>query len=144
MGVLEQMTGDIEREMAAGNWPKALELSRELAHKVPTSPKLHAYVGICCFRLQRFDEAVNSFRVALTLDDKYFDVALKLAQCLDRLMRYDEALTAAEIAVKLRPSDTTANVLINGLRRQVQHKHTGDGWVASKPWHNVTFADEDR
>jgi len=139
------MTDHIEQVMASGNWPQALALSREMVHKLPNSPKLHAYVGICCFRLQRFEEAAASFRTALTLDENNFDVALKLAQSLDRLLRFDDALAAAEIAVKIRPSDTTANVLINGLRRQTGPKSTGDAWVVSnRVRHNVSFSDEDR
>lgn len=137
------MTEQIDQLMAKGDWPAALKVAQEKVAEIPTSAKLHGYVGLCQFRLRLFEDAVKSFRTALTLDDKFFDVALKLAQSLDRLMRYDEALEAASHAYKLRPSDTTVNVLLHGLQRQVQD-HSGDGWMKNiiHARHNVTISSE--
>lgn len=137
------MTEHIDQLMAKGDWPAALKAAQDKVAELPTSPKLHAYVGLCQFRMRQFEEAVKSFRTALTLDDKFFDVALKLAQSLDRLMRYDEALEAAVHAHNLRPSDTTVNVLLHGLQRQVVD-HSGDAWLktANLSRHNVTISSE--
>lgn len=137
------MTEHIDQLMAKGDWPAALKAAQEKVTELPTSAKLHGYVGLCHFRLRQFEDAVRSFRTALTLDDKFFDVALKLAQSLDRLMRYEEALEAANHAHKLRPSDTTVTVLLHGLQRQVAD-HSGDGWMKSviHQQHNVTLSSE--
>ena len=137
------MTEHIDQLMARGDWPGALKASQEKVVELPTSAKLHGYVGMCHFRMQQYEAAAKSFRAALTLDDKFFEVALKLAQSLDRLMRYEEALDAANHAHHLRPSDTTVNVLLHGLQRQVQD-HSGDAWLKSQHLtrHNVTIASE--
>lgn len=135
------MTEEVEQMMARGAWAEAQARSAELVQAHPANAKLHGYLGLCLFRQQNFSAAADCFRKALLLDDKFWEAALKLAQCHDRLLQYDEALSAAKIAHKLRPSDPTINVLINGLERQVTESLT-DGWQKTTVRHNVSLSSE--
>src|SRR5207237_5921316 len=105
------MTEEIEQLMGQGNWEGAAKRCDELITEHPTNARLYGYRGLCLYRKQAFEDAAGAFQKALLLDEKFWEAALKLAQCLDRLMKYPEALTAARVAHKLRPSDPTVNVL---------------------------------
>lgn len=135
------MTQEVEQLMARGNWEGAFAACQSLAVEHPSSAKVQGYLGLCLYRQQNFEAAAACFRKALLLDEKFWEAALKLAQCLDRLMQYEEALEAAKAAHKLRPSDPTINVLVNGLERQVCEKPV-DGWQKSTIRHNVTISSE--
>jgi Flp pilus assembly protein TadD len=136
------MTEQIEKLMAQGNWVAAQQMTQQLLMDTPSSTKLHSYNGLCFFRMSRFEEAAREFKIAITLDDKNFDAALKLAQSLDRLLRFPEALEAANHAHKLRPGDATTTVLINGLKRQVQET-ISDAWQRTAHLqHNVSLSSE--
>lgn len=136
------MTQEIEQMMGRGEWETAQTRCSELIASHPTNARLHGYLGLCLFRLQQYEEATRSFRLALTLDEKFWEAALKLAQCFDRMMKYPEALEAARVAHRLRPSDPTINVLINGLERQASDPITGGGWEKNAVRHNVSLASE--
>lgn len=134
------MTQEVEQMMASNNWQGALAKCKELGVQYPTSAKVMAYTGLCFYKAQDFGNAATYFKKALLLDEKYFDAALKLAQCLDRLLLYSEALEAAQVAHKLRPSDPTANVLLNGLQRQVASE-PAQAWNKGVR-HNVTISSD--
>ncbi len=135
------MTQEVEQLMGRGDWDGAFAMCRQLVVDHPSNPKLRAYLGLCLYRQQNFDDAAKSFRTALQLDETYWEAALKLAQCLDRLMQYEEALEAAKVAQNLRPSDPTITILLNGLERQVKQQVT-DGWQKTTVRHNITISSE--
>ncbi len=135
------MTEEVEQMMGRGDWDGAFTSCQQLIADHPSSAKLHGYIGLCLYRRTDYAGAAASFRTALLLDEKFWEAALKLAQCLDRMMQYDEALDAAKAAHKLRPSDPTINVLVNGLERQVTEK-SADGWAKTTIRHNVTISSE--
>jgi tetratricopeptide (TPR) repeat protein len=121
------MTEAIEALMRQGQWERARQEAEVLAREHPTSAKLHAYVGLCHFRLGRFAQAVPHLTQATCLDERYVDAGLKLAQALDRLQRYEEALDVAEQFYRVDPNNEALARLISGLRRQVPPKIT-DSW----------------
>ena len=135
------MTEEVEQMMGRGDWDGALASCQQLVVDHPSSAKLHGYLGLCFYRRASYGDAAACFRKALLLDEKFWEAALKLAQCLDRMMQYEEALDAARVAHKLRPSDPTINVLVNGLERQTTEKTT-DGWQKTGIRHNVTISSE--
>ena len=61
----------------------------------PADAKIHAYEGMCLFRLGDFAGAEVCFGRATALDPRFVDAGVKRAQCFDRLHRYDEALARA-------------------------------------------------
>jgi tetratricopeptide (TPR) repeat protein len=120
----------VEKLMMQGDWPAALHESQSLFQVHPISPKINGYIGLCFFRMNRFEEAIEAFKRATILDDNYADAGIKHAQALDKLQRFDEALEVAEYWLGKRPNDRTLTVLVNGLRRQVGEKLT-DAWQKS-------------
>ncbi|HRK20630.1 MAG TPA: tetratricopeptide repeat protein [Fimbriimonadaceae bacterium] len=130
----------IERDMAAGNWKSALELSEAAVAEHPTSPKAQAYLAWCLVQLDRGSEAVEPLRKAVTLDPHFWQANHQLAQLLDRLGRYAEALEHAKEALKERPGDPKILGLIRGLERQVPEEITDSWQLSTKPmFYTVEF-----
>jgi Flp pilus assembly protein TadD len=137
------MLQEIETLMQQGRWDDASSRLQAMLQVQPVNPKLHAYLGCCHFRKNEFEKAAECFRRAVTLDPKYWEAGLKLAQSLDRLMRYKEALQVAEEFLHLRPNEGSLQALVNGLRRQ-QGAVEEESWQKStKPMpHSVTLAQD--
>lgn len=130
----------IEREMAAGNWIAAAELSEAMVTDHPTSAKAQAYFAWCLVQLDRGSEAVAPLKKAVTLDPHFWQANHQLAQLLDRLGRYAEALDHAKEALKERPGDPKILGLIRGLERQVPEAITDSWQISTKPmFYTVEF-----
>lgn len=117
----------IEGLMQQGRWDDAELACRSALQVQPTSAKLHAYLGLCLFRKNNFEQAAESFKRATMLDEKFVDAGVKHAQCLDRLRRYEEAYVVAQDWLRVKPSDRTLQGLVNGLQYHVKGNRS-DGW----------------
>jgi len=134
------MLEPIEREMAAGNWQAALELSQTAIAEHPTSAKAHAYHAWNLIQLDRQSEAVVPLKTAVELEPHFWQANHQLAQLLDRLGRYSEALEHAREALKERPGDDGIQGLIRGLERQVPEEITDSWQISAKPmFYTVEF-----
>jgi len=121
---------EIQSTMARGNWAKAQELCRALLFDRPTDAKLHAFEGICYFRLGDFEAAEPCFARATALDPQFVDAGIKRCQCLDRMRRYDDALMYAREWQVLRPSDPALNAIIEVHKYRANPRRT-EGWELS-------------
>ena len=120
----------IEVAMRTGNWVEAQKACREALMARPTDAKIHAYEGICFFRMGDYASAEPCFKRAGVLDPKFVDAGVKQAQCLDRLHRYDEALAVAREWHVLRPSDPALNAIIEVHQYRANPRRT-EGWEVS-------------
>lgn len=55
------------------------------------------------YRLSRFEEALNSFKMALKLENNFYPAWYGLANVLSSLNRYGEAISAYEKTIKIQP-----------------------------------------
>ncbi|MBI2602535.1 MAG: tetratricopeptide repeat protein [Deltaproteobacteria bacterium] len=55
------------------------------------APLLHNWLGLACYRLHLWDDAVANFQAALKLDPNFVEGALNLAACLAHLGKYSSA-----------------------------------------------------
>lgn len=134
------MLEPIEREMAAGNWQAAVELSQAAIADHPTCAKAHAYHAWNLIQLDRESEAVAPLKTAVELEPRFWQASQQLAQLLDRLGRYAEALEHAREALRERPSDDGIIGLVRGLERQVPEEITDSWQISSKPmFYTVEF-----
>jgi tetratricopeptide (TPR) repeat protein len=136
------ITDEVEKLIGLGQWEEAKTQCERLVVEYPTNARARAYLGLCYFRKNDFCEAAPHFRQAMLLDDKFWEAAFKLAQCLDRMLRFDEALEAARAAHCLKPSDPAITALVNGLERNVTKERT-DGWQRTTLQHNVYLSNEE-
>lgn len=120
----------IEAAMRTGRWLEAREACREVLMARPTDAKVHAYEGICLFRLGDYASAEPCFMRAGVLDPKFVDAGVKRAQCLDRLHRYDEALAVAREWQPLRPNDPALCAIIEAHQYRANPRRT-EGWEIS-------------
>jgi len=129
--------------MQQGKWNEALAECQTLIEQQPVIPKLHAYLGFCYMKLNNFAGAEAAFRKAITLDPKYLDAGIKLAQVLDRQMKYKEALEVAEPFHHMHPNNPVLTALVNGLRRQAGAVEE-ESWQKSVKgaWHNVMLSQD--
>ena len=121
---------EIGEKMRKGLWTEAQLLCRELLMARPTDAQLHAYEGICFFRLGKFQEAEPCFTRATALDPRFVDAGVKRCQCLDRLHRYDEALMYAREWIGQRPGDPALNAIIEVHQYRTNPLRT-EGWELS-------------
>ncbi|HWD38327.1 MAG TPA: tetratricopeptide repeat protein [Fimbriimonas sp.] len=132
----------IEALMQEGKWEDAEHASRAALQVHPTSAKLHAYLGICLFRQNKFEPAAESFKKSTLLDPNFVDAGVKHAQCLDRLQRYEEAFVVANDWLKVRPSDRTLQGIVHGLQHHVRGNRT-DGWERTAHYaHRIILAQD--
>lgn len=106
----------------------------------PTDAKIHAYEGICFFRMGDFASAEPCFMRASTLDERFVDAGVKRAQCLDRMHRYDEALEVAREWHRQRPNDPALNAIIEAHQYRA-HPRRVEGWeIAAQQMRRAQFA----
>lgn len=120
-------TEGIETFLQQGKWEEAEFASRAALQICPANAKLHAYLGVCLFRQNKFDSAAESFSRATILDPKFSDAGAKLAQCYDRLHRYEEAYVVASEWIHVDPNNRILQALVRALELQVKGNRT-DGW----------------
>lgn len=137
------MLEEIEQLMRIGKWEEVFHRCRAALQINPTHPRLNAYIALCYMRGNQFEHAAQYFRKAVTLDENFFEAHLKLAQCLDRMQLFNEGLLHAKEAVRLRPNDPTAKLLMQGLERNATPEFK-DGWERSEGpmFHNVSLSEE--
>lgn len=138
------MFWEIERHIRKSNWAEALKATKHLLQDHPSQARLHGYAGLCNFRLEQFESAVDSLRRAVVLDENFWEAGTLLAQALDRLLRFEEALDVVEQFLVVRPSDPTLIHLRNGLQRIVPERIT-DAWQKSihLDWPQVELTQSD-
>ncbi len=117
----------IDELMRHGHWDEAIAACTDALHIQPCSPRLRGLLGMCYFRLQRWDEAEKEFRKAVSLDPNFWEAGVKLAQSLDRLKRYDEAYVTAVEWLRVQPNDPALQALIDALGRY-KHSNATDAW----------------
>ena len=120
----------IEALMRGGRWLQAQSACREGLFARPTDARLHAYEGICLFRLNDFAAAEPCFMRATALDPSYVDAGVKRCQCLERLRRYDEALALAREWQRKRPSDPVLSHMVHAHGHRPILNRT-EGWERS-------------
>ncbi|HEY0868451.1 MAG TPA: tetratricopeptide repeat protein [Fimbriimonas sp.] len=121
---------NIEGLMQRGMWEDAIVECKAVLQVQPTNPRLHGYMGICHYRLDRWEEAAISLRRAIILDPHFLDAGVKLAQCLDKCGRHLEAFDVCQDFLHLQPGNTTLKGLSEALQRHTDERRI-DGWEPS-------------
>lgn len=125
------MEAGIEAMMQRGDWHGAIAQAQAALQITPTNPKMHAYLGLCYFRLNDFAQAEPCFRRASALDERFWQAGAKHAQCLFQLRRREEAFQVAKHWLKVNPNDNTLKGLIEALGHQVRGP-VQEGWERSR------------
>jgi tetratricopeptide (TPR) repeat protein len=125
-----------EQRYEIGDYPQALELFQQ-ASKREDSPSLRYNTGNAQYRLRRYEEAVKTYREALTgdralqhrayfnLGNAYVRAAEDAGRDLDALRR---AVTAFEEALRLDPADRDAKWNLElALRRLGESEESAGG-----------------
>ena len=119
-----------EGYMKTGNFAEAQKEFRRLVFQLPTNPRLHAYEGICFFRMENYEAAVPCLKRAFDLDPKFIEAGTKLAQAYDKLHKYDEAYSVVQECLAVKPGDATLQGLSFFLKDRIKGNRK-DGWERS-------------
>ncbi len=132
----------IESAMKLGRWSEAQQACREALMARPTDARIHAFEGICFFRMGDFQTAEGCFMRATALDPRFVDAGVKRCQCLDRLRRYDEALELAREWHVQRPNDPALNAIIEAHQYRANPRRT-EGWeISARSMNRAQFASD--
>ena len=130
----------IEALMRAARWRAAQAACHDLLLSRPTDSRLHAYEGICLFRLGDYATAEPCFMRATALDPAFVDAGVKRCQCLERLRRLDEALLLAREWQAKRPGDPVLRSLVHTHGHRPDPRRTEAWEVGLRKTRSVEFA----
>lgn len=85
-----------EADLAEGNYEAALAGFRELAAAAPAFLEHWCRIGLCLYRLQRYQEAAEAFRSALQIEPRSAEARLGLAESLLQAGQLEPALNVLE------------------------------------------------
>jgi len=123
------LTATVDSLLRAGKWKEARDEAHRLLGSYPANPRLNGYLGLCEFRLGRYEEALPPLQRAAALDPTYVDAGIKLAQTYDRLHRYHECALVARDFLVHRPSDHTLQGLLDAHQGELSLDR--EGWEKS-------------
>ena len=107
----------------------------------PNNSRVLGLLGMCHFRKQDYQAALEQFQRATLLDPNFVDAGLKHAQCLDRLRRYEEAHVVAKDWLRVQPNNNMLRALVEQL--QPYSHGTRQGWERTAALNTtVTFGGE--
>ena len=108
----DHLTRLIDGHLAREEWPEAAVVLRMLLRLKPYEPNSHNNLGVCLYRLERYQEAEEQFRLALALNESWADPRVHLAGALFRQGRYDEAEAEVRRALATAPDHPGALKLL--------------------------------
>ena len=132
-----------ESFMRAGQHLEAQKEFRRLINLHPTNARLHAYEGMCFYRMAQLEAAIPCFQRAVSLDPNFVEAGVKLAQSFDRLKRYEEAYVVVKDFLKVQPNDRTLQGLAYFLKDQTVGNRK-EGWERTMYLDTkITFASDE-
>ncbi|MCP3981881.1 MAG: tetratricopeptide repeat protein [bacterium] len=100
----------------AGDYPRALSDFERAAQACPKYPDIHNFRGIVLFELDRVEEAVEAFRLSVSLSPRYLVPRLNLAFALLRAGECRQAEAELELILEQDPSEQAAAAKLEELR----------------------------
>jgi tetratricopeptide (TPR) repeat protein len=85
-----------EADLAEGDYEAALAAFRELAAAAPAFLEHWYHIGLCLYRLQRYQEAADAFQTALQVQSRNAEARLGLAESLFQAGQLEPARTLLE------------------------------------------------
>jgi Flp pilus assembly protein TadD len=131
----------IEGCLQRGAVDDAMVACQAVLQVTPNNSRVVGLLGMCHFRKQEFEKAVECFRRATLLDPKFVDAGLKHAQALDRLRRYSEAYEVANHWYHVQPN----HPMLRGLVDQLQQYSGGakQGWERTSSLYTTVHFSQD-
>jgi superkiller protein 3 len=90
--------------LTTGSYREAEELFIELIRKNPDLSEAHLNLGNALFYQHRLDEAMNSWKKALSLDSSQVNCYINIGKAFYSLQKYDDAINHWIIAITMAPN----------------------------------------
>ena len=98
---------------------KSLDANQKAKEINPLDAEIHNNLGNVLKKLEKFDEAQNSYRQAILLKQNYSEVYYNLGNLLKELSRFDEAEKNYNQAIKFRPNFAEAFNNLGNLLKEL-------------------------
>ena len=98
---------------------KSLDANQKAKEINPLDAEIHNNLGNVLRKLEKFDEAQNSYRQAILLKQNYTEVYYNLGNLLKELSRFDEAEKNYNQAIKFRPNFAEAFNNLGNLLKEL-------------------------
>jgi len=104
------------------DWVKSEEHERALSEldraleRNPNYPDLHNFRGVVLFELERPDEAIEAFRLSVSLSPRYLVPRLNLAFSLVHVGEYKQAEAELELILEMDPEEPAALAKLKELQ----------------------------
>jgi tetratricopeptide (TPR) repeat protein len=107
-----EKTPDLARRarkaFASGEYDVALEINRELVNRAPAQAEALSDLGACLCKVEKYLEAEQRFRQALSLDPNYAEANFNLGNVLRWLGAMEESEICLRRALRAKPNYTEA------------------------------------
>jgi tetratricopeptide (TPR) repeat protein len=86
-----------------------LEKAKSEVKKNPDNAEAHNNLGLCYIKLDKYQEAFESFKQAIKMKPDYAEAHNNLGLCYFKLDKYQEAMESCKQAIKLKPDYVDAH-----------------------------------
>lgn len=132
----------VQRE-ARGDFKGALSAYREAHAEDPDSPEVWARIGAVRCVSKDPAGASSAFERGIDRDPEYYGNYFERARCAERSRNLQAALTDGMSAVRLRPQDEAANLLVSRVLQALGRAADGRAWLeAFTSFHDGTLESE--
>jgi tetratricopeptide (TPR) repeat protein len=111
------------RHQQAGNLQQAEQLCRQILKAAPGHADSHHLLGVLAYQTARYDEAVLSIRLAVTLNPVAAVFHVNLGMALEALGQPEEAVASYYEALRLQPKSPEAHNNLGNTLRQMGKLH---------------------
>ena len=85
------------------------EIFDQATELFPEDPRFYFFDGIAKFNLDKFDDAIASFKSTIEIDQQFSDAFVQLGLTYDQLGNFDKAIYYYEKSLELNPEDPLTN-----------------------------------
>jgi len=117
----------IKKKTSMGDYIGALGIADRLVYAFPHSDKGYYYRGICYYGLERYEDSIANYKMALKIDPLSAKTYFNLGTCYQQLKQFDLALINIGKALILfsRKKDDNAKLKCIDAIQFIEYKRNG-------------------
>ena len=118
-GVIKEYCAAIKNRTAQNDFIGALALAERLVYAFPDSEKGYYFRGLCYYGIERYDQAIANYNMAIKIKPLYAKAYFNLGTCYQQIKHFDSALInigKAMILFSRQNNETAKNKCIEAIR----------------------------
>lgn len=108
------------RLLSLGKNAQALAVLKQAAEKEPSRLDGRLNLGVACYMMKQFEEAIPHFKYVLAIDNDHLMALLNLGACYDGMGDYDKSIECLEKVCSSRPDfpDAHFNLAVAYMKKK--------------------------